>query len=99
SYPSLSGSGTLVLIDSGDMIGTDPMGVASRWLTDGGQFEIEAMALTSGDVTAHIVGQAVLEIDGTLTGDLHVRYAGERDLPLLIAALFPSLADDAATIA
>ena len=99
AYPQLSGTATLTLRGSGNRLDREPSDLIGRWLSNGGEFNIDHMALTSGDVIAEVDGPMILEVDGTLSGDLDVRYAGEADLPLLVAAIFPWLAGDAEVIA
>lgn len=98
-YPQLSGLATLTLLQSGDRLDRDPMEVVRTWLTAGGAFRVEHMYLTSGAVEAEVTGNMVLELDGTLSGTLDVRYTGEEDLPLLVEAVFPWVGNDADVVA
>lgn len=98
-FPALSGEVTLTMQGSGDDLNADPLETARRWLGGGGRFDIDDMSLRSGSVVAEVTGPMTLEYDGTFSGDLTVRYRGEEDLPLLVAALFPSYADEADAIA
>ncbi|MCW5696222.1 MAG: DUF2125 domain-containing protein [Bauldia sp.] len=98
-YPSLSGTATLTLMDTGGTLNADPAATARNWLRTGGSFHIDASRLTSGTVVAEITGPLVLELDGTFSGEVTVRYRGEEDLPMLISALFPGYANQADIIA
>jgi len=98
-YPAVSGTATLTLMDTGGTLNADPTETARDWLAHGGSFHVDASRLTSGAVVAEITGPLVLEIDGTFSGEVTVRYRGEEDLPMLISALFPGYADEADIIA
>lgn len=98
-YPAVSGTATLTLMDTGGTLNADPAETARDWLRTGGSFYVDASRLTSGTVVAEITGPLVLELDGTFSGEVTVRYRGEEDLPMLISALFPGYADDADMIA
>lgn len=98
AYPSVSGTASLTVLNSGSRIDRDPALIAGDWLAAGGTFRIDDMVLTSGDVVAEFTGPMNLEIDGTLSGDVTLRYYGN-DLPILIRAIFPWAADNADLIA
>ena len=98
SYPRLSGTASLTMLDTGGGLDRGPDAIIGAWLGAGGAFDVDHMALTSGNLVAEITGPMTLEIDGTLSGALVVRYSGEEDLPLLIAAIFPWLADEAGMV-
>ena len=99
AFPALTGGTRLTLIGSGAELDRDPMAILRTWLRAGGQFQIEEMNLNVGRLQATVSGPMVLELDGTLTGDLTIRYSGQEDLALLIAAVFPWQADLAETLA
>lgn len=98
-YPSLSGTATLTVLDSGSRFDRLPAVMIGDWLVTGGAFRIEHMALSSGNLNAEITGTGVLEVDGTLTGNVTLRYSGEEDLPQFVSAIFPWLEDEADIIA
>ncbi|MHA1559276.1 MAG: DUF2125 domain-containing protein [Alphaproteobacteria bacterium] len=98
-YPSLSGTATLTVIDSGGRFNRLPSVMIGDWLVAGGAFQVEHMALSSGNLNAEITGDGVLEVDGTLTGNVTLRYSGEEDLPQFVSAIFPWLEDEADIIA
>ena len=98
-YPSLSGTATLTVIDSGSRFDRLPSVMIGDWLETGGAFRVDHMALLSGNLNAEITGDGVLEVDGTLTGNVTLRYSGEEDLPQFVSAIFPWLEDEADIIA
>lgn len=98
-YPSLSGTATLTVIDSGSRFNRLPSVMIGDWLVAGAAFRIEHMALTSGNLNAEVTGEGVLEVDGTLSGNVTLRYSGEEDLPQFVSAIFPWLEDEADIIA
>lgn len=98
-YPSLSGTATLTILESGGKLDRLPATMIGEWLATGGAFEVDHMALSSGRLTAEITGEGVLEVDGTLTGAITVRYSGAEDLPMFVSAVFPWLEDDSDIIA
>ncbi len=98
TYPAVSGTATLTVLNSGSSIDRAPASIAGDWLAAGGAFHIDDMVLTSGDVVAEFTGPMNLEVDGTLSGDVTLRYYGN-DLPVLIRAIFPWAADNADLIA
>lgn len=99
AYPSLTGDATLTVFESGDRFDRLPAVMMGDWLVSGGAFRIDHMSLSSGDLIAEITGSMQLEIDGTLSGNVLLRYAGDEDLPRFVSAIFPWLADDAQLIA
>lgn len=99
TYPSFSGATSLILNGIGDQIDRAPDVLIGDWLRNGGTFQIERMDITSGDVVADVTGPMTLNVDGSLSGNLIVRYSGEEDLPILVAAIFPWLASEAEIIA
>lgn len=98
-YPSLSGTATLTIVDIGSVIDRLPAVMLGDWLGAGGAFRVDHMALTSGRLTAEITGEGVLELDGSLSGAIVLRYSGEEDLPQFVSAVFPWLEDEADIIA
>jgi hypothetical protein len=98
-FPAISGNARLTLLESGAQLDQDPMGIVRTWLTAGGAFQVEELHLAVGRVRADISGPMVLELDGTLTGELTIRYSGVEDLALLVAAVFPWQADMAEALA
>ncbi len=98
TYPSVSGTATITVLNSGNRVDRDPAAIMGDWLAAGGAFTIDDMVLTSGDVVAEFTGPMTLEVDGTLSGDVSLRYYGN-DLPMLLAAIFPWAADNADLIA
>jgi hypothetical protein len=98
TYPSVSGTAALTILDSGNRVDRDPAAIVGDWLAAGGAFRIDDMVLTSGDVVAEFIGPMTLEIDGTLSGEVTLRYYGTQ-LPTLVSAIFPWLADDADLVA
>lgn len=99
AYPMFSGASSLLLNGIGDQIDRAPDALIGDWLRNGGTFQIEQMDIISGDVVADVTGPMTLNIDGSLSGNLVVRYSGEDDLPTLVAAIFPWLASEAEIIA
>lgn len=99
AYPTVSGVTSMTLNGFGDTLDRTPERLIGDWLAAGGNFHVDHMDLASGDVVAEVTGPMRLEIDGTLSGNLVVRYSGEEDLPILVAAIFPWLADEAEIIA
>lgn len=98
-YPAVSGTMALTLNGFGDQIDRAPEQLIGDWLRAGGAFEISHMDLESGDVLAEVNGPLTLGVDGTVSGNLVVRYLGEDDLPTLIAAILPWYAEEAEQIA
>jgi hypothetical protein len=99
AFPEMSGTANLTLLGAGNRIDGDPARILGRWLGAGGDFQIDFLTVTSGDVLAEITGPMSLGRNGSLTGRVMVRYVGQEDLPTLVAAIFPWYADDAETIA
>jgi hypothetical protein len=99
AFPQMSGTATLTLHGAGDRIDRLPSDVLADWLRAGGAFDIDDLTVRSGDVLADITGPMKLGLNGSLTGEVVVRYSGEQDLPTLVAAIFPWYADEAETIA
>lgn len=99
AFPELSGEATIILLGSGDQINRNPLDVFRAWLRAGGHLEVDHALLTSGAVEADIRGPLTLGADGTLSGDLTVRYTGQEDLGLLVQAIFPWAADAADLVA
>ena len=99
AYPEMSGTATLTMYGAGNRIDRDPADMFGDWLREGGSFMIDHLAITSGDVVAEITGPMALGLNGFLTGDVVIRYLGEKDLPTLVAAIFPWYANEAETIA
>jgi len=99
AYPSVSGTASMTLTGFGDRLDRAPDRLIGDWLAAGGNFHVDHMDLSSGDVVADVTGPMRLDIDGTLSGNLVVQYSGAHDLPTLVAAIFPWYADDADAIA
>ena len=99
AFPEMSGTANLTVLGAGNRIDGDPARILGRWLDAGGDFQIDFLTVTSGDVLAEITGPMSLGRNGSLTGRVMVRYVGQEDLPTLVAAIFPWYADDAETIA
>lgn len=98
-FPELSGLARVTLLDSGDELNRNPIEVFRTWLRAGGRLRVDEAHLTSGAVEADITGPLGLAADGTLSGDLIVRYTGEEDLGLLVQAIFPWTAGNAQLVA
>ena len=98
-FPAISGNARLTLLDSGARLDRDPMAIVRTWLNSGGAFQVEELHLAVARVRAEISGPMVLELDGTLSGVLTIRYSGVEDLALLVAAVFPWQADMAEALA
>jgi hypothetical protein len=99
AFPQMSGTATLTMHGAGDRIDRLPTDVLADWLRAGGTFDIDDLTVRSGDVLADITGPMTLGLNGSLSGEVVVRYSGEQDLPILVAAIFPWYADEAETIA
>ena len=80
-FPAISGNARLTLLESGARLDRDPMAIVRTWLDSGGAFQVEEMHLAVARVRAEISGPMVLELDGTLSGVLTIRYSGVEDLP------------------
>jgi hypothetical protein len=98
-FPTLSGTARLRLHDAGSRLDRAPLEIVRTWLAAGGAVTIEHLHLSSGAVNAEATGRLVLNLDGTVSGDVDVRYTGEEDLPALVGAVFPWARGDAGTIA
>lgn len=97
--PSVDGEGTVHFLDAGAAIGPDVGQLVSSWFAAGAHMRLEQTRVTAGRLTVWAEGPLSLEDDGTLSGQLTVRYSGRDGLPDLVAAILPGLRNAADKLA
>jgi hypothetical protein len=97
--PSLSGEGTVHFLGAGSAIGPDVGALISSWLRAGARMQIANTRLAAGKLTVWADGPLSVEDDGSLSGQLTVRFTGSEGLPDLVAAILPGLRSAAEELA
>jgi hypothetical protein len=85
--PPVTAAAELIALGLGGSLGTNPGRTLANWLADGGEVQVDRLALTMGDATAGATGRLRASAEGVLSGELNVRIVGLDQIPALAERL------------